>query len=315
MNVLLYLITREGSRLPQSEEAYSPVELTMDHPQLSSADIASVNPISNLRPATPIYQAPSVLRKRRQSELEDIDVAMLSQKHSSEGEADSSYIGTEALSRNMHSFQYIHFAENGPDRCGPENTYEVQPGGRINCNLMATGDIAQGWCPDRNASLPLSGEVQSSNLQLSVPTVRQALPDQYMHHQPTSPGLSGNFDTVARDEIICINPSILERRVGEGSSAVSADGSGRSSSLCDIWGSVYREVPGAQVSLGHREDLPSLTIPSDLEAGGKSGSRLHPALSMRAQNTSLPPDPGAGSGVLANCSSNTRHPLLVSQST
>ncbi|KAK9657073.1 hypothetical protein HCH54_001721 [Aspergillus fumigatus] len=36
---------------------------------------------------------------------------------------------------------------------------------------------------------------------------------------------------------------------------------------------------------------------------------------MRAQNTSLPPDSGAGSGILANCSSNTTHPLLVSQPT
>jgi hypothetical protein len=180
---------------------------------------------------------------------------------------------------------------------------------------VATGDIAQGWCLDRNALLPLSREVQSSNLQLSIPTVRQALPDQYMHHQPISPGLSGNFDTVVSDETLCINPSILEKRVGEGNNAVSANGSGRSSILCDIWGSAYHEVPGAQISLGHREDLPSLTIPSDLEAGGKSGSRLHPALSMYTQNTNLPPDPGAGSGILANCSSNTTHPLLVSQST
>ncbi|KAH1892052.1 hypothetical protein KXV57_004296, partial [Aspergillus fumigatus] len=288
----------------------------MDHPRLSSGDIASADPILNLPPATPISQVPSaVLRKRQLSELEDTDAAMLPPKHNREGEADSSYIGTERLSRNMPSFQCIHYAENGPDRCGPDNTYEVVPGGRTNCSLMATGDIARGWCPDRNASLLLSGEVQSSNLQLSIPTVRQALPDQYMHQQPISPGLSGNFDTVASDEILCINPSILEKRVGEGNNAVSADGSGRSSTLCDIWGSVYREVPGAQISLGHREDLPSLTIPSNLEAGGKSGSRLHPALSMRAQNTSLPPDSGAGSGILANCSSNTTHPLLVSQPT
>ncbi|GFF57659.1 SWI/SNF family DNA-dependent ATPase [Aspergillus udagawae] len=288
----------------------------MDHFRLSSGDIASANPISNLPPATPVYQVPSaVLRKRRLSELEDTDAAMLPPKHNREGEVDSSYVGTETLSRNMPSFQCTHSAENGPDRCGPENTYEVQPGGRISYNLVATGDIAQGWCPDRNASLPLSGEVQSSNLQLSVSTVRQALPDQYMHQQPISPGLSGNFGTVASDEILCINPSILEKRVGEGNNAVSADGSGRSSILCDIWGSVYREVPGAQISLGHGEDLPSLTIPSDLEAGGKSGSSLHPALSMRAQNTSLPPDPGTGSGILANCSSNTTHPLLISQST
>ncbi|KAH3242194.1 hypothetical protein KXW31_005993, partial [Aspergillus fumigatus] len=288
----------------------------MDHPRLSSGDIASADPILNLPPATPISQVPSaVLRKRQLSELEDTDAAMLPPKHNREGEADSSYIGTERLSRNRPSFQCIHYAENGPDRCGPDNTYEVVPGGRTNCSLMATGDIARGWCPDRNASLLLSGEVQSSNLQLSIPTVRQALPDQYMHQQPISPGLSGNFDTVASDEILCINPSILEKRVGEGNNAVSADGSGRSSTLCDIWGSVYREVPGAQISLGHREDLPSLTIPSNLEAGGKSGSRLHPALSMRAQNTSLPPDSGAGSGILANCSSNTTHPLLVSQPT
>ncbi|KAH1609483.1 hypothetical protein KXX44_004816 [Aspergillus fumigatus] len=270
----------------------------MDHPRLSSGDIASADPILNLPPATPISQVPSaVLRKRQLSELEDTDAAMLPPKHNREGEADSSYIGTERLSRNMPSFQCIHYAENGPDRCGPDR------------------DIARGWCPDRNASLLLSGEVQSSNLQLSIPTVRQALADQYMHQQPISPGLSGNFDTVASDEILCINPSILEKSVGEGNNAVSADGSGRSSTLCDIWGSVYLEVPGAQISLGHREDLPSLTIPSNLEAGGKSGSRLHPALSMRAQNTSLPPDSGAGSGILANCSSNTTHPLLVSQPT
>ncbi|KAH3426600.1 hypothetical protein KXW39_007744, partial [Aspergillus fumigatus] len=288
----------------------------MDHPRLSSGDIASADPILNLPPATPISQVPSaVLRKRQLSELEDTDAAMLPPKHNREGEADSSYIGTERLSRNRPSFQCIHYAENGPDRCGPDSTYEVVPGGRTNCSLMATGDIARGWCPDRNASLLLSGEVQSSNLQLSIPTVRQALPDQYMHQQPISPGLSGNFDTVASDEILCINPSILEKRVGEGDNAVSADGSGRSRTLCDIWGRVYREVPGAQISLGHREDLPSLTIPSNLEAGGKSGSRLHPALSMRAQNTSLPPDSGAGSGILANCSSNTTHPLLVSQPT
>lgn len=306
----------DSSELPYSEEAYSPFGLTMDHPRLSSGDIASADPILNLPPATPISQVPSaVLRKRQLSELEDTDAAMLPPKHNREGETDSSYIGTERLSRNMPSFQCIHYAENGPDRCGPDNTYEVVPGGRTNCSLMATGDIARGWCPDRNASLLLSGEVQSSNLQLSIPTVRQALPDQYMHQQPISPGLSGNFDTVASDEILCINPSILEKRVGEGNNAVSADGSGRSSTLCDIWGSVYREVPGAQISLGHREDLPSLTIPSNLEAGGKSGSRLHPALSMRAQNTSLPPDSGAGSGILANCSSNTTHPLLVSQPT
>lgn len=80
----------EGSGLPQSEEAYSPFELTMEQPQLSSADVASVNPISNLRPA--IYQPQSVLRKRQQSELEDTYAAMLPPKHSREGEADSSYI-------------------------------------------------------------------------------------------------------------------------------------------------------------------------------------------------------------------------------
>ncbi|KAH1415212.1 hypothetical protein KXX32_000889 [Aspergillus fumigatus] len=288
----------------------------MDHRRLSSGDIASANPISNLPPGTPICQVPSaVLRKRRLSELEDADAAMLPPKHDREGEADSFYIGTETLSRSMPSFQCTHSAKNGPARCGPENTYEVQPGGGISSNLLATGDIGQGWCPDRIASIPLSGEVQSSNLQLSVPTVRQALPDQYMHQQLISQGFSGNFDTVASDGILCINPSILEKRVGEGNDAVSADVSGRSSILCDIWASVYREVPGAQTSLGHQEDLPSLTIPSELEAGGKSGSSLHTALSMRAQNTSLPPDPGAGSGILANCSSNTTHPLLIAQST
>lgn len=81
----------------------------------------------------------------------------------------------------MPSFQCIHYAENGPDRCGPDNTYKVVPRGRTNYSLMATGDITQGWCPDRNASLLLSGEVQSSNLQLSIPTVQQALLDQYIH--------------------------------------------------------------------------------------------------------------------------------------
>jgi hypothetical protein len=307
----------EGSGLPQSEAAYSPFELTMDHPQLSSADVASVNLISNLRPATPIYQVPSVLRKRRQSELEDTDAAMLPPKHSREGEVNSSYIGTEALSQNMPPFQCIHFAENGPDRCGPDNTYEVQPGGRINCSLMATGDTAQGrWSPDRSASLLLSGsEVQSRNLQLSVPAVGQALPHQYMRRQPISPGLSGSSDTVEREEIICINPSILEKRVGEGNSAVHADGPERPGILCDTRSSTYREIPGAQVSLGHRKDLPSLTIPSDLEAGSKLESSLHPALSMQARNTSLPPDPGARSGILANRSSNTTHPSPISQST
>ncbi|KAF4219061.1 hypothetical protein CNMCM5878_003916 [Aspergillus fumigatiaffinis] len=288
----------------------------MDHPKLSFADVASVNPISNSLPATPMYQVRSVLGKRRQSELKDTDAAMLPPDHSREGEADSYYIGTEVLSRNMPSFQCIQFAENGPDRCGPDNTCEVQPGGRINCNLMATGDTAQGWYPDRSASLPLSGsEVQSHNLQLSVPAVRQDLPDQYMRRQPISPGLSENFDTVAREEITCINPSILEKRVGEGNSAVSADGSERSGILCDIWGSSYREIPGAQISLSHEKGLPSLTIPSNLEAGGKLGSSLYPALSIRARNTSLRPDPGAGSDNLANCSSNTTHPLLISRST
>jgi hypothetical protein len=288
----------------------------MDRPQLSLADAASVNPISNLRPATPMYQVPSVLGKRRQSEPEDTDAAMLPPKHSREGEADSSCIGKQALPRNMPSLQRIHFAENGPDRYGPDHTYEVQPGGRINCNLMATENTAQEWYPDCSASLPISGsEVQSRNSQLSVPAVRQALPDQYMRRQPISPGLSGNFDTVVREEIICINPSILEKRVGEGNSAVSADGSGRSGMLCDIWGSSYREIPGAQIPLSHRKVLSSLTIPSDLEAGGKLGSSLYPALNMRAQNTSLRPDPGAGSGNLANCSSITTYPSLISRST
>lgn len=100
---------------------------------------------------------------------------------------------------------------------------------------MATGDTAQGWSPDRSASLPLLGsEVQSRKLELSVPAVPQALPDQYMRWQLISVGFSGNFDTVVREEIIYINPSILEKRVGEGNSAGSADGSGRSSVLCDI---------------------------------------------------------------------------------
>jgi hypothetical protein len=136
-----------------------------------------------------------------------------------------------------------------------------------------------------------------------------------MRRQPISPGLSGNFDGVVREEVICIDPSILEKRVGEVNSAVSADGSARSGILCDIWGSSYREIPGAQISLDHRKDLPPLTIPSDFEAGGKLGSSLYPALSMPAQNTSLRPDPGARSGNLANYSSNTTHPWLISQST
>jgi hypothetical protein len=171
---------------------------------------------------------------------------MLLPKYSREGEADSSYVGTETLSQNMPSFQCIHFAENRPDRCGLDNTYELQPGGRINCNLMATGDTAQEWSPNHSASLPLLGsELQSRNLQLSIPAVRQALPDQSMRRQPISPGLSGNFDGVAREEVICIDPSILEKRVGEVNSAVSADGSARSGILCDIWGSSYHEIPGA----------------------------------------------------------------------
>jgi hypothetical protein len=171
---------------------------------------------------------------------------MLLPKYSREGEADSSYVGTETLSQNMPSFQCIHFAENRPDRCGLDNTYELQPGGRINCNLMATGDTAQEWSPNHSASLPLLGsELQSRNLQLSIPAVRQALPDQSMRRQPISPGLSGNFDGVAREEVICIDPSILEKRVGEVNSAVSADGSARSGILYDIWGSSYHEIPGA----------------------------------------------------------------------
>lgn len=72
-----------------------------------------------------------------------------------------------------------------------------------------------------------------------------------MHWQLISVGFSGNFDTVVREEIICINPLILEKRVGEGNSAGSADGSGRSGVLYDIWGSSYHEIPGAPVSLGH----------------------------------------------------------------
>jgi hypothetical protein len=171
MTILLYLITMEGSGY-HSEDAYPPFELTMDHPQLSSADVALVNPVSNLRPPTPIYQVPSVLQKRRQSELEDTDAAMLLPKYSHKGEANSSYIGTETLSQNIPSFQCIYFVENRPDRCRPDNTYKLQPGGRINCNLMATGDTTQEWSPNHSTLLPLLGsELQSHNLQLSIPAV------------------------------------------------------------------------------------------------------------------------------------------------
>ncbi|KAF4241524.1 hypothetical protein CNMCM8980_000883 [Aspergillus fumigatiaffinis] len=208
----------------------------MDHPQLSLADVASVNPISNLLPATPMYQVRSVLGKRRQSELEDTDAAMLPPDHSREGEADSYYIGTEALSRNMPSFQCIQFAENGPDRCGPDNTYE---------------------------ETPLKDGIQTAAHRF--------------HYQ-------GRKYKAA----VYSAPSQLSDRI------------------CQI---------RAQISLSHEKDLPSLTIPSNLEAGGKLGSSLYPALSMRAQNTSLHPDPGARSDNLANCSSNTTHPLLISRST
>ncbi|KAI2839630.1 hypothetical protein CBS11350_7461 [Aspergillus niger] len=287
----------------------------MDCPQLSSGDVAWVNPISSLRPATRTYQMPSVLRKRRQSEVEDTDAAMLPPKQSREGEADSSYIGTEALSRNIPSFQYNHPAGNGRERYGPDGTYEVQPGEQINWNLTSTGHTAQGQYPDRSASLALlRSEIQSSNSQVSVPAVRQVLPHQYMRQQPISPGLGGYFDAVVSEEIICINPPIWDKSFGDGNGAVFVDRSGRSSISCD-WDSSYHEIPGTQTSQGHREDLPSLKIASDLKAGGKLESSLYPALSTRVQDTSLPQGPGAGSGNSANCASNTTHPSLISQST
>jgi hypothetical protein len=71
----------------------------MDHFQLSSGDIVLANPISNLPPATPIYQVPSaVLQKHQLSEVEDTDATILPPKYNRKGEADSSYIRTEMLS-------------------------------------------------------------------------------------------------------------------------------------------------------------------------------------------------------------------------
>lgn len=319
--VLLYYIAMNRFELPQSEEDYSPFDLTMDYHQWSSREIAPVNSITNLRPVIPIYQvASAVLRKRRQSELEDTEAAMLPPKHSRKGEADSSYIGTEVLSRSMPSFECIPFAENRSYTCGPDNTYEVQLGGQINFNQMTTGDSAQGRSPDRSASLLLSGSgVQSGGLQLSTPTVQQSSSDQCMRQQLISPGVSGNFDTVARDEVTCINPSILERKVDEGNGAVSADRSGRSSIVCGVWDSSYREIPGAQNYLGHWNDFPSPTIPSDLEAGSKHVAAslklsLDSALSMGRQNASLSADPETASGNSLNCLSNTMHPSETSQS-